>query len=404
MTPLAAPVEPSRGAAEPGHGSPVRVVVVTASVGAGHDGPAREIARRLVAAGHQADLVDLVELAPAGTGRLLRAAFHAQLAWAPGSWGRLYRATNRDRANGPGPVGLAALLRPLTGRLARIITGGPGPRAAVVVSTYPLAGHAVAAVRRLDPLRIPLISYVTDPAAHASWVVPGTDLYLVGWPRTAVQLWRHGPAPVRVIAPLVRGEFHLPADPAAITRVRRRLGLPPGPLALVMSGSWAVGNVAATVDDVLAAGGPSPVVVCGRNEKLRRRLAGAPGVTALGWVSDMAGLMNACDVAVLNSGGLSLAEATAAGLPVLHYRPLVGQGVANAALADQVGIAPWPRTADALGAALGRPRAVHRRPADTPADPVTEIITTARAAGLPQSSGPPRQMRWPPCEASLRVL
>jgi UDP-N-acetylglucosamine:LPS N-acetylglucosamine transferase len=38
----------------------------------------------------------------------------------------------------------------------------------------------------------------------------------------------------------------------------------------------------------------------------------------------MACLMRACDVAVLNSGGLSLAEATAVGLPVLHYRPLVG--------------------------------------------------------------------------------
>ena len=104
----------------------------------------------------------------------------------------------------------------------------------------------------------------------------------------------------------------------------------------------------ATVDDLLAVGGPSPVVVCGRNERLRRRLTGRPGVTALGWVSDMVGLMQACDLAVLNSGGLSLAEATAVGLP-LHYRPLVGQGVANADLADAVGIAEWPRPTPELG-------------------------------------------------------
>lgn len=56
-----------------GQGAPVRVVVLTASFGAGHDGPAREIAQRLVATGHQADLVDLVELAPARTGRLMTA-------------------------------------------------------------------------------------------------------------------------------------------------------------------------------------------------------------------------------------------------------------------------------------------------------------------------------------------
>jgi len=361
------------------------VVVLTASVGAGHDGPAREIAKRLVAAGHRADLVDLVDLAPAGTGRLLRNAFHAQLAWAPGSWGRLYKATNRARANGACPGGLATLVRPLARPLARIIAGGRGQRAAAVVSTYPLAGHAVAAASRLDHRRVPLISYVTDPAAHASWVVPGTDLYLAGWASTAVQLWRHGPAPIRVVNPLVRSEFHLPPDPLT-PDVRHRLGLPPGRLVLVMSGSWAVGDLMATVDDLLAVGGPSPVVVCGRNERLRRRLTGRPGVTALGWVSDMAGLMRACDLAVLNSGGLSLAEATAVGLPVLHYRPLVGQGVANADLADDAGIAEWPRTRPELSAAIARSATIVRRFVQAAADPVTEIITVARAgSGWPAS-------------------
>lgn len=275
--------------------------------------------------------------------------------------------------------GLAELVRPLAQPLVRIIAGGPGPRAAAVVSTYPLAGHAVGAARRFESSRVPLVSYITDPAAHASWVVPGTDRYLTGWTSTAVQLWRHGPAPIRVINPLVRGEFQSPADPLANPDVRHRLGLPPGRLALVMSGSWAVGDLMASVTDVLAVGGASPVVVCGRNERLRRRLTGHPGVTALGWVSDMAGLMRACDVAVLNSGGLSLAEATAVGLPVLHYRPLVGQGVANAALTDAVGIAEWPQTRAGLAAALGRTTAAVRRSMEAPADPVAEIISVARA-------------------------
>lgn len=123
--------------------------------------------------------------------------------------------------------------------------------AVAVVSTYPLAGHAVAAARRLHHSRVALIGYVTDPSAHASWVVPGTDLYLVGWASTAVQLCRHGPAPIRVIDPLVRSEFGFPADQPADRDVRDLLGLPSVRLALVMSGSWAVGDVMATVDDLL---------------------------------------------------------------------------------------------------------------------------------------------------------
>jgi dienelactone hydrolase len=61
MTPLAPRLEAGHAATAPDQGPPVRVVVLTASVGAGHDGPAREIAKRLIDAGHQADLVDLVD-------------------------------------------------------------------------------------------------------------------------------------------------------------------------------------------------------------------------------------------------------------------------------------------------------------------------------------------------------
>lgn len=368
-------------------GPPLRVVVLTASVGAGHDGPARRIAERLVAAGHHPEVVDLVDLAPVRSGVLLRAVFHAQLTWAPGSWGRLYTATDQPRpcTAGRGPGAVAAWVRPVAPRLAAIIAGGPAPRAAAVVSTFPLAGHAMAAARRRWDGTVPLITYLTDPAVHACWVAPGTDLYLTGWAGTAGQLWRHGPTPVRVIDPLVRGEFV--ADPGSGARARRRHALPPGRLALVMSGSWGVGNLEATVRDVLDAGGPAPVVVCGRNHRLHARLAGIPGVTALGWVTDMAAVMNACEVAVLNSGGLTLAEASTVGLPVLHYRPLAGQGQANAAIAEHAGIARWPRTPAALAAALRDPPRWNPRPPTATADPVTEIIATTHRT---------RAKVWPP--------
>jgi hypothetical protein len=84
---------------------------------------------------------------------------------------------------------------------------------------------------------------------------------------------------------------------------------------------------------------------------------------------------------------LSLAEATAVGLPVLHYRPLVGQGVANAALAAAVGLAEWPRTRPELSAAIARTATTVRRFVEAAVDPVTEIITVARAgSGWPVES------------------
>jgi processive 1,2-diacylglycerol beta-glucosyltransferase len=58
--------------------------------------------------------------------------------------------------------------------------------------------------------------------------------------------------------------------------------------------------------------------------------------------------LRACDIAVLNSGGLSQAEAVASGLPVIHYRPLPGQGEANALVSARAGLAMHPRNVDEL--------------------------------------------------------
>ncbi|MST34552.1 glycosyltransferase [Acidimicrobiaceae bacterium USS-CC1] len=80
-----------------------------------------------------------------------------------------------------------------------------------------------------------------------------------------------------------------------------------------------------------------PVVVCGTNEALRRRLASA-GVTALGWVDDMAALMADADVLVDNAGGLTSKEALAAGLPVVVFRPIAGHGRDDAMAMAALGV------------------------------------------------------------------
>ena len=51
-----------------------------------------------------------------------------------------------------------------------------------------------------------------------------------------------------------------------------------------------------------------------------------------------------------------------------------------------LGIAEWPRTRPELSAAIARTATIVRRFVQAPADPVTEIITVARAgSGWPAS-------------------
>ncbi|MDT3400861.1 galactosyldiacylglycerol synthase, partial [Streptomyces sp. B1866] len=80
---------------------------------------------------------------------------------------------------------------------------------------------------------------------------------------------------------------------------------------------------------LLARAGYLPVALCGRDERLRRRLAAEPGAVALGWVDDVPGLMAAARALVDNAAGQTAVQALAAGLPVVGYRPIPGHGAAG---------------------------------------------------------------------------
>ena len=74
------------------------------------------------------------------------------------------------------------------------------------------------------------------------------------------------------------------------------------------------------------------VVVCGRNEKLRRRLAEerfATPTLVLGFVDYMPELMRACDMAVTKAGPGAIAEALATSLPLIITGFLPGQETPN---------------------------------------------------------------------------
>ncbi|NUP53376.1 MAG: UDP-N-acetylglucosamine--N-acetylglucosamine transferase, partial [Catenulispora sp.] len=162
---------------------------------------------------------------------------------------------------------------------------------------------------------------------------------------------------IAVARPLVSQRF-APRSRADRAAARTKFGLTrPGtgagkPLALLLGGSWGVGDIAETAADLAASGVVTPVVVCGRNDALRRRLRAAGLPYVFGWVGDMASLMGACDVMVQNAGASSTLEAFATGLPVATYRSLVGHGRTNAAVLDDAGLALWIRTPEELPGAM----------------------------------------------------
>jgi len=327
-----------------------RIVVVSASVGAGHDGPAAELTRRLREGGWRVDRVDCLDVLPIGLGGWLRDRYLTQVRVAPRSWGWLL-----------GSVGGTGVASRLVHRLIDLTLGrmstALGGRADVVVSTFPLASQVLGRLRISGQLDCPVVTFLTDMSVHPLWVHPGVDHHLALHAVPAGQARRLGAGDVHISAPAVAPAFTIPPMTIAAReqhreRARQRFALPAlGTVALVTAGSSGVGDVLATARD-LAEIGVLPVVLCAGNTTLRRRLEHAGLGRALAWIDDVPELLGACDVVIQNAGGLASVEAMIAGRPVLSYRNLPGHGSANAAALQEAGLARWVRNRHGLAAAV----------------------------------------------------
>lgn len=321
-------------------------------MGAGHDGAARTLAEQLRAAGHVAEVKDFLRSGPLRIGSALRMGYEFELRHVPSAYDATYRLWYRVPWLCPAVAWIVTLLT--RRRVMRWIDSfDPW----VVVSTYPLSTLCLGRLRRIGRLRIPAVNFITDFGVHPLWVHRGVDVNLAihGLP-AEVAAQRTGRRSV-FTGPAVSSRFDASGLPDR-EEARARFGIGPDQRAvLIVAGSWGIGNVAATFSAVARDGRFLPVVVCGRDDKLRRHvtaLAGeAPGdALILGWTEDMPALMVACDALVENAGGLTSLEAMRAGLPVVSFDPIAGHGVENTAAMDAAGVARLARDPLELGRAL----------------------------------------------------
>ncbi len=170
---------------------------------------------------------------------------------------------------------------------------------------------------------------------HRGWTFSQADLVVAPTERARkVALRRRVPADrVKLLGLPVDLRFRPPA-PGEKQALRRRFGLDEHRFTiLVMGGAAGVGHLAAQVRMLASERQPwQLVVVCGRNEKLRRRLYEIEAMTpmlVLGFVDYMPELMRACDLVVTKAGPGAIAEALATGVPLVITGFLPGGGLAR---------------------------------------------------------------------------
>jgi processive 1,2-diacylglycerol beta-glucosyltransferase len=321
------------------------VLVISGSVGAGHDGAADELIERLAAHGVRAEYRDYLDAVPRFARLVLRRGYTLSIGYAPGFFEWLFVSLERSGWVQRITLGLCHLARRRVRRWSR---GYP-----LVVSTYPLASQTLGQLRAAGDLDAATVTYLTDPAVHRMWVHPAVDHHFTVTEATSRMGRLAYRTSMRPVGGLVSARFAEHTSPEGRRALRAELGLSPElPVALVVAGSLGLGDVPAAVREIAGTGAVQVLVLCGRNERLRAELDVEPGVVALGWRDDVPALMAAADVLVHNAGGLTLTEALTAGLPAVTFRPIPGHGTANAATLAEAGLAPWPKDTAELASVL----------------------------------------------------
>jgi 1,2-diacylglycerol 3-beta-galactosyltransferase len=271
----------------------------------------------------------------------------------PPTWGAIFHASN----TGPSFTAICTTLRAQIRPVLRRQLEASQPD--VVLSVHPLLNHITAALLRREGRGRPLMTVVTDLVdVHRGWACRGADLVVV--PTEAAERgarrWGVPPDRLRLLGIPVDLRFR-PPDPGEPALIRRRRGLDEErPTVLVAGGGEGSGGL---LDQVrVLAERPQPwqvIAVCGRNERIRRRLLGLRLETptlVLGFVDDMPELMRASDLAVGKAGPGAIAEALATGVPLVLTSYLPGQERGNIRFVTESGVGRYAPRPDQLRAAV----------------------------------------------------
>ena len=315
---------PPVGAAGVSGTDPHRVLILSGSIGKGHDTVAAACASALEAAGSECEIVDCMALL-GGLGNRLGEGVMRTLMAIPGAYDAFHFAYLRPGGRVARGADMAAA-RKLLNPIRKILRDRP---ADVLLSVF-ATGGAVAHLLLPELPGVESVVYCTDACPHAMWVHARTRLFLVTSPMSAAFVRYHRPdAQVSVVPPAVRPGFY---DAPSREAARQILGVEPeGPVVLLMAGAWGIGPLD-RLASVLVRDGVTVLAVAGANERLYRRLqavaAGNPRIRAYGYSEQIPELMSAADVVVTTPGD-TCTEARQLGRPMVLLDTVPGHGREN---------------------------------------------------------------------------
>lgn len=313
---------------------PRNILVLSASVGAGHLRAAQavELALRQLAPQANVRNVDVLTLTNAGFRRIYGKAYLDLVNRAPHVLGYIYDHMDKPRSPESKRDKFRLAIEKLNLKnFVSLMEQGPWD---VVVNTHFLPAEIIASLRRDGKVKVPQVTVTTDFETHRLWVNEPCDHYTTATPEGAAYLRHWGVAAnVSVTGIPIHPVFSQPKDRGECMRRQGLVG--DRPVMLQLAGGFGVGPIEKLFRGLLSIEVPLEiVVVAGRNEQVKRELESmeVPSrhrAKVLGFTDQMDELMCVADVVLSKPGGLTTSEVLARGAAMAVVNPIPGQESRN---------------------------------------------------------------------------
>jgi processive 1,2-diacylglycerol beta-glucosyltransferase len=312
-----------------------RILVLSASVGAGHLRAAQavELALRQTAPQAQVKNVDVLDLTNAVFRRLYGKAYLDLVNRAPHVLGYFYDLLDKPRSSRKRTDRLRLLVEKLNLRpFIRFLEAEPCD---LIINTHFLPAEIIAALRTKGRLSVPQVTVTTDFETHRLWVNQPCEHYFTATEEGAQYLrsWDVPGDQVTATGIPVHPVFSEPKDRAACLA---RQGLQGDrPIILQSAGGFGVGPIEKIYRSILEVDVPLEVVVItGKNEKARSQLEKVEcperhRAKVIGFTQEIDELMAVADIVVSKPGGLTTSETLACGAAMAIVNPIPGQESRN---------------------------------------------------------------------------
>jgi len=312
-----------------------KVLVLSASAGAGHLRAAEAIERAFAETGAAEEVrnIDTLQYTSKIFRQLYSKAYIDMVNKMPDVLGWLYDQFDKPWKNESRRLALDKLnTRPFVKMIEQY-------QPEITVCTHFLPAEIISWLKAKDRLATRQAIVITDFDVHAMWLVHHYEHYFVALDETRLHLEKLGIAANKIT---VSG---IPIDPVfARPRDKREMrdkhGLKQDRTAILISaGGFGVGPIKNLMMSLLHLEHPAQIIIiCGRNEELKSEIERATAklppehhiaVKVIGYTREMDEYMAASDILLGKPGGLTTSEALARGLVFVIVNPIPGQEERN---------------------------------------------------------------------------